>query len=776
MSQSSLVRRTVTAVLTAVLCVAGLGAAPTASTASEVSAPGVTADPTVRGAGCSPGEGVTVVVDFTALLDEIRVGCAPGAQPDGMAALAAAGFTVTSESGAGTVCRVDGLPTSGYPQCWLGGYWSYWHKNASDTWAFRSTGPKGTGTLPVDTVEGWSWAGPGGAPRIAASAFPVAASCFAPPQAPALDIIDDDEVLTFSTQDGADVEVAVLTDPAATPSQAHFETRTSLPLTGLSGDVRVLARATGIWCPAAPPLFDATYDVRDAYAPRWSLSTPQNPSPAVDFADTRIQGWATGHTAYEPGPNVSASFQVPQNAYGPVDSSLVVLGDRGRITMTFDSPIADGAGHDLAVFENGFTATNGEDPTDFLELGFVEVSSNGTDFVRFDSASRRSTTVSAFGGSRPTELGGLAGKDLAGKGTPFDLAVLRNAPEVRSGTVDLRRITHVRIADITGDGADVDSFGRPIYDPHPTAGSGGLDLAGIAVLNAYVPLTPTVTLTGTATTYGKAARVAISVAADDVTPTGTVTLLEKGTPLGSATLDAAGRAVIALPARLAVGTHALSAVYAGDDRVAAGPSAPLRLTVGKAPAAAALALGTNRSTYGRAIRATVTVKLPGTAVVPTGTVQLRDGGRVLRNAKLTNGRAVVSLPLRAVGARAITAVYRGSTTASAATSPRRAVRVAKAPTRAIAKLRPRVVRTKARARVTVRVGVPGTSVAANGRVRVIAKAGKRSVTRYGRLVRGTTRVALPRLRTGRYVVRVTYLGTANLRAANVARLTLRVRR
>src|SRR5690606_35004466 len=118
------------------------------------------------------------------------------------------------------------------------------------------------------------------------------------------------------------------------------------------------------------------------------------------------------------------------------------------------------------------------------ELGYVEVSSNGTDFVRFDSASQQTTAVGAFGFQDPRLLGGLAGKDPAGFGTPFDLTALQNTTAVRNGTVDLAAVTHVRIVDVVG-AADYpavgdtypDAFGRQILDAHKTVGSGGFDLA-----------------------------------------------------------------------------------------------------------------------------------------------------------------------------------------------------------------------------------------------------------------------------------------------------------
>ena len=63
-------------------------------------------DPTVTGEACQPGSGVTVVVDFTALDNAVRIGCADGPQASGFAALAAAGFTRTDEPGPGTTCTI----------------------------------------------------------------------------------------------------------------------------------------------------------------------------------------------------------------------------------------------------------------------------------------------------------------------------------------------------------------------------------------------------------------------------------------------------------------------------------------------------------------------------------------------------------------------------------------------------------------------------------------------------------------------------------------------
>lgn len=447
--------------------------------------------PTVTGQACQPGSGVTVVVDFTRLDNSVKIGCAPGAQANGLAALAAVGFAVGSQSGAGTVCTIDNRPTEGYPYCWLtGGYWGYWKApNRTTPWDFSLVGA-GDGPIAQGAVEGWSWAPnfDGVAPRVSvadlAAHTPALPVC-AVPDAPVLSIIDDEEVLPFTIAGGGPIEVAAIA-AGADPSTAVYTQTSSLPLAGLSGPTRFLARSASAGCQVVDR-FDAVMDVRSEYAPRVITSGVQNPlSPAVSKDSSSILGWATGFSNYTPGADVSATYQVPSNAFGPPDSSPTVLGNGGHATYTFAAPIANGAGYDLAVYENPFTSG----ANDFLEFAYVEVSSNGVDFVRFDSANRWPTPVAAFGTMSTASVGGLAGKDLTNWGTPFDLETLKNKAAVRNGTVDLSKITHVRIVDIVGanDYPNVgdrylDSWGRQIFDAHKTTGSGGFDLMGIGVLH-----------------------------------------------------------------------------------------------------------------------------------------------------------------------------------------------------------------------------------------------------------------------------------------------------
>lgn len=186
--------------------------------------------------------------------------------------------------------------------------------------------------------------------------------------------------------------------------------------------------------------------------------------------------WATGYENYLPGTNVDAQWKTPNLALGKAVGTsfdIVTLGDQGRITLTFDGYLSNGSGWDFAVFENSFNDT-------FLELAFVEVSSNGNDFFRFPSISFTPSPVGAFGSVDPTNIDGLAGKYRQGFGTPFDLALLAG-----TAGLDVNHVTHIRLVDIKGNGSEFDNypaaFGgpHPIYDPFQTTGSGGFDLDAI---------------------------------------------------------------------------------------------------------------------------------------------------------------------------------------------------------------------------------------------------------------------------------------------------------
>ncbi|MDZ8119339.1 hypothetical protein P9H32_11975 [Pontiella sp. NLcol2] len=217
----------------------------------------------------------------------------------------------------------------------------------------------------------------------------------------------------------------------------------------------------------------------------------------IGMNDLSIVLWADGYTNYLFGTNLTDSWKTPEKALGQAVGNsydIVGLGRGGEITLTFSQGIADGEGADFAVFENGISST-------FLELAYVEVSSDGIHFVRFPNSSLTPNPVGGFGHVDPTLVDGLASRYKQGVGTPFDLSALsatsntiasgihEYSPEFVTdftnniGLLDFEHVSYVRLIDIVGDGNYSDSGGYAIYDPYPTIGSAGFDLDAVGVIN-----------------------------------------------------------------------------------------------------------------------------------------------------------------------------------------------------------------------------------------------------------------------------------------------------
>ncbi|HTA61198.1 MAG TPA: T9SS type A sorting domain-containing protein [Bacteroidia bacterium] len=160
------------------------------------------------------------------------------------------------------------------------------------------------------------------------------------------------------------------------------------------------------------------------------------------------------------------------------DGNVVSLGDGGYAVCAFQHEIYDGLGYDFAVFENSFDGN-------YLEFGFVEVSSDGVNYFRFPATSNTQDTVQtgSFGYSDATKINNLAGKYIAQYGTPFDLDEMQGI----SG-LDVNHITHVKIVDVVGSVnalyATHDKNNNKVNDPWPTAfASCGFDLDAVGVIN-----------------------------------------------------------------------------------------------------------------------------------------------------------------------------------------------------------------------------------------------------------------------------------------------------
>ena len=162
---------------------------------------------------------------------------------------------------------------------------------------------------------------------------------------------------------------------------------------------------------------------------------------------------------------------------------VISLGDGGSATLTFASPIYNGPGPDFSVFENGLV--NAQDTTIcFLEIAFVEVSSDGENFFRFPAVTKvqDSAQLNGFACMHASLIHNFSGKYKAMYGTPFDLDEVED-----NALLDKNKVTHVRIIDVVGtidpEYATYDSEGHIVNDPWPTPfGSSGFDLDAVGVI------------------------------------------------------------------------------------------------------------------------------------------------------------------------------------------------------------------------------------------------------------------------------------------------------
>lgn len=212
---------------------------------------------------------------------------------------------------------------------------------------------------------------------------------------------------------------------------------------------------------------------------------------AIKYDDAAILGWATSCVVTRGYQNIEqagalASYGTDNDAVGASSEStsegMVSLGDGGYAVLTFGMPITNGEGYDFAVFENALNHT-------FLELAFVEVSSDGEHYYRFPSVSNTQTEqqITNGGAVDATKINNLAGKYIVGWGTPFDLEELAGY-----SNLDINNVTHVRIVDVVGSinplYGTTDKNGHLINEPYPTPfASSGFDLSGVAVMNGWTP-------------------------------------------------------------------------------------------------------------------------------------------------------------------------------------------------------------------------------------------------------------------------------------------------
>jgi dextransucrase len=235
-------------------------------------------------------------------------------------------------------------------------------------------------------------------------------------------------------------------------------------------------------------------------------------------------------------------------------------------------------------------------------------------------------------------------------------------------TVAVQGTSNVTVNGYLGVWVPRTASGEPTGTPSPAPETG----------TPLPPVTPVATTGPAATTtrllvadrsvsFGESATLAASV---DLGATGTIRFMDGATALATANVED-GLVVLDTAAKLAVGTHRITAEYSGDSTHAASVSAASTLTVAKATTK--LAVTKVRTTPSGKTKLSVTATELADSDAVTGKVRVLVGKKAVQTVRLTakkHGTVTVTLPKKYSGAFTVRAKYLGSSDVASATSPK----------------------------------------------------------------------------------------------------------
>jgi sugar lactone lactonase YvrE len=278
-------------------------------------------------------------------------------------------------------------------------------------------------------------------------------------------------------------------------------------------------------------------------------------------------------------------------------------------------------------------------------------------------SSTATTTVLTAGGTSS-----LSGKPvtltvtvISPTGTPTGNVVFRDgATNIGQGTLNAQGVAtlstsslvvgqHTLTAVYQGDSSYLTSTSAPLVETISLA-TPGLTLASPAS-----PVNVGTTLTFTA-----------GLTSNGVAPTGALTLHDGSAVIATQNVTNTGTFTFSI-STLAIGTHTLTAVYAGDANNSPATSNAITITVQQAASNTSLTASANPSTLGQSLTLTATVTSPGVNI--TGSISFMDGATAIGSAALNaNGMAALTTSSLSFGSHTLTAVYSGDTNHTTSTS------------------------------------------------------------------------------------------------------------
>lgn len=207
--------------------------------------------------------------------------------------------------------------------------------------------------------------------------------------------------------------------------------------------------------------------------------------------------------------------------------------------------------------------------------------------------------------------------------------------------------------------------------PHSITATYGGDSNTAGSASAPLPLSVVLATTSVALTTNSSPAYVLSnivftatVSGNGGAPTGAVSFIVDGTTAASAAVN--GGVAMFSDSALAVGTHTITAVYAGDSNDSGSSSAPLSQAVQPIPTTTGLGQATVSSAKSQAVLVATVLAASGPA--PTGTVNFANGTATLGSAPLDASGVATLVPDLKAGAYSIVATYSGDSTHAPSTS------------------------------------------------------------------------------------------------------------
>ena len=224
-------------------------------------------------------------------------------------------------------------------------------------------------------------------------------------------------------------------------------------------------------------------------------------------------------------------------------------------------------------------------------------------------------------------------------------------------------------ASIDGPGATFSRvFNTPGTFPYYCEVHGAVQQGTVIVQSTTAATTTVVTTSGSPSAVGASVTFTATVTSGGGTPAGNVTFKSDGVDIAGSPVALNGQGVATLQtSSLTVGTHSITAAYAGNASFSASTSSAISQVILNSTATA-LQSSANPAATGQSVTFTATVTSGGGT--PAGNVTFKDGVVDLGAPVALNGQGVATLNTSALtaGPHSITAAYAGNAGFSASTS------------------------------------------------------------------------------------------------------------